>query len=380
MRAVDGGESGAGWGVVPSAGTGTGAPSSTSSTATTTTQQVLAQSAADQAISGSQTMPPPPIQAQVVDETGYVSQPWAIWMNKLWVMNGGTMPLGPLDSLLLVNDLPPTDQGARDMVEALRIDAQAPSSQTAVDEVVSRVMALEMATPPAIVVPPEDAFANTLLVDAEARQRIDALRMEVTLLPVQAPMPPVFGASGALHKKGLVPDPGSSAGTTKFLREDSAWVVPASGSSNAITASVVNYIGQTMLGMSDNAGNFTTGAYFQLYQNATCTGIRFVGEASHTYTLKLWSYSGTVLASTTVTTTTAGIYQGTFAGVALVPGTTYYCSIYNASYYCQSSQTGFTSFFAAPICLIGMNYYAAGDAKPNIANGSANYPVEPILQ
>jgi hypothetical protein len=36
-----------------------------------------------------------------------------------------------------------------------------------------------------------------------------------------------FVASGASHAKGLVPDPGSSAGTTKFLREDSTWSVPA---------------------------------------------------------------------------------------------------------------------------------------------------------
>ncbi len=32
-----------------------------------------------------------------------------------------------------------------------------------------------------------------------------------------------FGASGANHSVGLVPDPGSSAGTTNFLREDGSW-------------------------------------------------------------------------------------------------------------------------------------------------------------
>lgn len=35
-----------------------------------------------------------------------------------------------------------------------------------------------------------------------------------------------MGASGSGHKGGLVPDPGSTAGTTKFLREDGTWVVP----------------------------------------------------------------------------------------------------------------------------------------------------------
>lgn len=32
-----------------------------------------------------------------------------------------------------------------------------------------------------------------------------------------------FGGSGASHSVGLVPDPGSSAGTTRFLREDGTW-------------------------------------------------------------------------------------------------------------------------------------------------------------
>lgn len=33
----------------------------------------------------------------------------------------------------------------------------------------------------------------------------------------------VFGASGANHSQGAVPDPGASSGTTHFLREDATW-------------------------------------------------------------------------------------------------------------------------------------------------------------
>jgi hypothetical protein len=40
---------------------------------------------------------------------------------------------------------------------------------------------------------------------------------------------PAFVASGASHAAGLVPDPGSSAGSTKFLREDATFAVPAGG-------------------------------------------------------------------------------------------------------------------------------------------------------
>lgn len=36
----------------------------------------------------------------------------------------------------------------------------------------------------------------------------------------------VFLASGAAHAAGLVPDPGATAGTTKYLREDASWGVP----------------------------------------------------------------------------------------------------------------------------------------------------------
>lgn len=41
----------------------------------------------------------------------------------------------------------------------------------------------------------------------------------------------VMGASGSTHASGLVPDTPSTAGTTKFLREDGKWMVPPSGGS-----------------------------------------------------------------------------------------------------------------------------------------------------
>jgi len=38
---------------------------------------------------------------------------------------------------------------------------------------------------------------------------------------------PVFGASGSAHAQGAVPDPGATAGTTRYLREDGTWTTPA---------------------------------------------------------------------------------------------------------------------------------------------------------
>ena len=39
----------------------------------------------------------------------------------------------------------------------------------------------------------------------------------------------VMGASGSTHASGLVPDTPSTAGTSKFLREDGTWAEPAGG-------------------------------------------------------------------------------------------------------------------------------------------------------
>lgn len=40
---------------------------------------------------------------------------------------------------------------------------------------------------------------------------------------------PVFVASGATHSSGICPDPGATAGTTRFLCENATWAVPAGG-------------------------------------------------------------------------------------------------------------------------------------------------------
>jgi hypothetical protein len=40
---------------------------------------------------------------------------------------------------------------------------------------------------------------------------------------------PLFGPSGSAHAPGIVPDPGATAGSTRFLREDGTWVAPSGG-------------------------------------------------------------------------------------------------------------------------------------------------------
>ena len=54
----------------------------------------------------------------------------------------------------------------------------------------------------------------------------------------------IMGASGSSHASGLVPDTPSTAGTTKFLREDGTWQVPtADVSSKEDKMSIVNVTG-----------------------------------------------------------------------------------------------------------------------------------------
>jgi len=51
----------------------------------------------------------------------------------------------------------------------------------------------------------------------------------ITTGTVSAARLPVFGPSGTTHAPGIVPDPGATAGATRYLREDGTWDVPAGG-------------------------------------------------------------------------------------------------------------------------------------------------------
>ena len=58
---------------------------------------------------------------------------------------------------------------------------------------------------------------------------------------VSASQLPLFGASGSSHRPGAVPDPGATAGTTRFLREDGSWAVPAGGQGGSGTAGFASF-------------------------------------------------------------------------------------------------------------------------------------------
>jgi hypothetical protein len=58
----------------------------------------------------------------------------------------------------------------------------------------------------------------------------------ITSGTVSAARLPVFGPSGTSHAAGVVPDPGATAGATRYLREDGTWVAPTGGGGGAASS------------------------------------------------------------------------------------------------------------------------------------------------
>lgn len=138
---------------------------------------------------------------------------------------------------------------------------------------------------------------------------------------------PVFRASGASHSQGVVPDPGITAGNTRFLREDGSWAVPAGtggGSTPAYvallpTGSTVDYNFSQGTGttVTDNSGNsndaiFGTGANAPTW--APKGGLTFT-STSGPQQLKLPA------ALNNSRTFVMGVYTNPLTTVGLFPGT-----------------------------------------------------------
>jgi hypothetical protein len=83
-------------------------------------------------------------------------------------------------------------------------------------------------------------------------------------------MLPAFVASGASHAPGLVPDPGATAGATRYLREDGTWFTPAGGGGGAPGGAA----GQVQFNSAGIFGGFTVGGDATL---DTSTGILTTG-------------------------------------------------------------------------------------------------------
>ena len=87
---------------------------------------------------------------------------------------------------------------------------------------------------------------------------------------------PVFGPSGSGHSQGAVPDPGATAGATRYLREDGTWSTPAGGSGGGTTTS-----------------GFVTNGLIASYQFTDGTGTTAADESGNNYTATLCGSSQT---------------------------------------------------------------------------------------
>jgi lysophospholipase L1-like esterase len=109
---------------------------------------------------------------------------------------------------------------------------------------------------------------------------------------VSASQLPLFGISGGGHGPGAVPDPGATAGATRYLREDGTWSVPAgssgqsvgtgSGGAAPIAGAAVDYnflqgSGTVVTDTSGNGNNGTLGSG-ALAPTWTPQGLSFTGQ------------------------------------------------------------------------------------------------------
>ena len=164
---------------------------------------------------------------------------------------------------------------------------------------------------------------------------------------VPGDMPPCV-ASGGSHAAGLVPDPGSSAGTSRFLREDCTFQTPTFSSSievkevdgapDVVGVSILRFDSASGLSVTDNTGGIAT---------VTCTSCGG-GGAVATKT-DAWDGDGSTVAFTASSTpTTGGTVLVTLNGLAQPP------TAYSVS-------SSVLTMGAAPVtsAKVGWTYYTA---------------------
>jgi hypothetical protein len=137
---------------------------------------------------------------------------------------------------------------------------------------------------------------------------------------------PVFGPSGSTHAVGAVPDPGATAGSTRFLREDGTWDVPTGGgggSSSAGSAGAVQIAGSggsfADSGCTGGSGAFNCSGQI-VAGGGIVTGSQSYFSAPTVVTNTGTAVSGTNFGSTSIIFTTS-FWNGTADG---------YCSLFAA--------------------------------------------------
>jgi hypothetical protein len=179
--------------------------------------------------------------------------------------------------------------------------------------------------------------------------------------------PPTFVASGASHAVGYVPDPGSSAGTTRFLREDATWVAVSGGS--------------TVLNAQGDAGAITgTGSVATVY-TYTLPG----GTVANLKALRVtvgWSHS-TGSASVSYNVTLNGVTSGCNASASTAGGINCTVTFLNTGSTTGDATSTSTVAGAAPAAaLTGLAWSSNQVLKFtfNVANTDAVTPIEWLVE
>ncbi|MFC6646186.1 hypothetical protein ACFQBQ_11450 [Granulicella cerasi] len=134
----------------------------------------------------------------------------------------------------------------------------------------------------------------------------------ITTGTIAAARLPVFGPSGATHAVGAVPDPGASAGATRYLREDGTWSVPIGGSASNVVFADMTY--------STNYGAqaTTNSSFFKILLPSVTTDTSGAWDATNN--VYVVPVTGTYQVVTTLRfadSSTSGVNYGVGAAVAV---------------------------------------------------------------
>ena len=126
----------------------------------------------------------------------------------------------------------------------------------------------------------------------------------------------VFVASGTMHSVGLVPDPGSTAATTKFLREDRTWVGALQLTGGSIgTSTDTSYIVEIAAGASAVAAS-SSGLYVHTESTYAGNVSGITATATGASTLNIGGYFSASGAGTNIAILTGGGLVGIGTGTS----------------------------------------------------------------
>lgn len=186
------------------------------------------------------------------------------------------------------------------------------------------------------------ANLTTLLAGKQDALTFETAPSSSNKVATMADMPTTMGASGSGHKGGLVPDTPSTAGTTKFLREDGQWEAPpaapvtsVNGQTGAVVLNIPNVSGKedvtaivTPVNATDATLPITTltceaGKYYRIDVGVDTLGVTLpaMSDLTTVRTVVIYLTAGTTPAVTIVSADNKNVYYQD--GFEIESGSTY---------------------------------------------------------